>query len=108
MTNIKNIVEALIFSSDRPLTLKQLKDIINEEKSVSGLSVDIKKIEAAIAELIDQYDDDKYSYRLMEIAGGYRFATKKVYAVWLAKLNKEKLKRKLSQSALENTCHYCL
>jgi segregation and condensation protein B len=101
MANIKNIVEALIFSSDRPLTLKQLKDIINEEKSVSGLSVDIKKIEAAIAELIDQYDDDKYSYRLMEIAGGYRFATKKEYAVWLAKLNKEKLKRKLSQSALE-------
>jgi segregation and condensation protein B len=37
----------------------------------------------------------------MDIAGGYRFATKKDYAAWLAKLNKEKLKRKLSQSALE-------
>ncbi len=101
MANIKKIVEALIFSSDRPLTLKQLKDIINEEKSISGLAVDIKKLESAVRELTEQYDSDEYSYRLMEIAGGYRFATKKEYAVWLAKLNKEKLKRKLSQSALE-------
>jgi len=101
MANIKNIVEALIFSSDRPLTLKQLKDIINDEKGTSGLTVDIRKLEAAVAELMEQYESDEYSYRLMEIAGGYRFATKKEYAVWLAKLNKEKLKRKLSQSALE-------
>jgi segregation and condensation protein B len=101
MKNIKNIVEALIFSSERPLTIKQLKDIINEEKEASGVSVDIKKLETAVQELIEQYSGDEYSYRLMEIAGGYRFATKKEYAVWLAKLNKEKLKRKLSQSALE-------
>ena len=101
MANIKNIVEALIFSSDRPLTLKQLKDIINDEKSTSGLTVDMRKLEAAVKELMEQYESDEYSYRLMEIAGGYRFATKKEYALWLAKLNKEKLKRKLSQSALE-------
>jgi segregation and condensation protein B len=101
MANIKNIVEALIFSSDRPLTLKQLKDIINDEKSTSGLTVDMRKLEAAVKELMEQYESDEYSYRLMEIAGGYRFATKKEYAVWLARLNKEKLKRKLSQSALE-------
>jgi segregation and condensation protein B len=101
MKNIKNIVESLIFSSDRPLTIKQLKDIINEEKDTSGVSVDIKKLESAVQELMEQYSGSEYSYRLMEIAGGYRFATKKDYAVWLAKLNKEKLKRKLSQSALE-------
>lgn len=101
MTNIKNIIEALIFSSDRPLSIKQIKDIINDEKVTSGVSVDMKKIEEAVHELMEQYSDDEYSYRLMEIAGGYRFATKKEYAVWLAKLNKEKLKRKLSQSALE-------
>jgi segregation and condensation protein B len=101
LANIKNIVEALIFSSDRPLSLKQIKDIINDEKVTSGLSVDMKKIEAAVRELMEQYQGDEYSYRLTEIAGGYRFATKKDYATWLAKLNKEKLKRKLSQSALE-------
>jgi segregation and condensation protein B len=101
LTNIKNIVEALIFSSDRPLSLKQIKDIINDEKVTSGLSADMKKIEEAVRELMEQYRGDEYSYRLMEIAGGFRFATKKDYAAWLAKLNKEKLKRKLSQSALE-------
>lgn len=101
MANIKNIVEALIFSSDRPLSLKQLKDLINEEKETGGVTADIKRIEAAVRELMEQYSGDEYSYQLMEIAGGFRFATKKEYAVWLAKLNKEKLKRKLSQSALE-------
>jgi segregation and condensation protein B len=99
--DLKKIIEALLFSSDKPLSLKQIKDIINEEKETSGVVAEIKKIEASISELIDKYDNEKYSFRLIEIAGAYRFATKSEFSTWLIKLNKEKLKRKLSQSALE-------
>ncbi|MCC6865776.1 MAG: SMC-Scp complex subunit ScpB [Ignavibacteria bacterium] len=98
---IKKIVEVLIFSSDRPLTLKQLKDIINQEKSETGVTADIRNIEKAVGELIEKYQSDEYSFSLIQIAGAYRFATKHDFAPWLAKLNKEKLKRRLSQSALE-------
>jgi segregation and condensation protein B len=99
--NIKKIVEVLIFSSDRPLTLKQMKDIINEEKAETGVTSDIRNIEKAVNELIDKYSADVYSFNIIRTAGAYRFATKRDFAPWLAKLNKEKLKRRLSQSALE-------
>jgi segregation and condensation protein B len=98
---INNLVEVLIFSSDTPLTVTQLKDLINEEKNESSVSVKIEHIEEAIKELMEKYNDNEYSYHIIRVAGGYRFATKKDYAHWLAKLNKEKQKRKLSQSALE-------
>jgi segregation and condensation protein B len=98
---IKKIVEVLIFSSDRPLTLKQMKDIINQEKSETGVTSDIRNIEKAVNELIEKYNSDESSFNIIQVAGAYRFATKHEYAPWLAKLNKEKLKRRLSQSALE-------
>jgi len=99
--SIKKIVEVLIFSSDRPLTLKQMKDIINEEKDETGVAADIRNIEKAANELVEKYKAGEYSFNLIQVAGAYRFATKKEFAPWLAKLNKEKLKRRLSQSALE-------
>ncbi len=98
---IKKIVEVLIFSTDRPLTLKQMKDIINQEKSETGVTSDIRNIEKAVNELIDKYSSDDYAFNIVQLAGAYRFATKHEYGPWLAKLNKEKLKRRLSQSALE-------
>lgn len=98
---VKKIVEVLIFSSDRLLSLKQMKDIINEEKAETGLTADIRNIEKAVNELIEKYSSDEYAFGIIQVAGAYRFATKRNYAPWLAKLNKEKLKRKLSQSALE-------
>lgn len=99
--NIKKIVEVLIFSSDRSLTLKQMKDIINQEKADTGVISDIRAIEKAANELVEKYSTDEYSFNIIQLAGAYRFATKRDYAPWLAKLNKEKLKRRLSQSALE-------
>lgn len=98
---LKNIVEVMIFTSDRPLSLKQIKDIINEEKEVTGAAADIRNIDKAVNELISKYRSDEYSFSIIQVAGAFRFATKKKYAPWLAKLNKEKLRRKLSPSALE-------
>jgi len=98
---IKKIVEVLIFSSDRPLTLKQMKDIINQEKSETGVTADIRNIEKAANELVEKYSKGDCSFNIIQVAGAYRFATKREFAPWLAKLNKEKLKRRLSQSALE-------
>lgn len=97
----KKITEALLFSSDRPLTMKQIKDIINDEKDVTGFECDIRTIEKVLNELIERYSSDEFSFQIVQLAGAYRFATKKDYARWLTSLNKEKLKRRLSQSALE-------
>src|SRR4030095_4307459 len=95
---IKKIAEVLIFSSDRPLTLKQMKDIINEEKAETGVISDIRNIEKAVNELVEKYSSDEYSFSIIQAAGAYRFATKREFAPWLAKLNKEKLKKRASQT----------
>jgi segregation and condensation protein B len=78
-----------------------MKDIINDEKAETGVVADIRNIEKAVNELIEKYSSDEYSFNIIQVAGAYRFATKRQFAPWLAKLNKEKLKRRLSQSALE-------
>jgi segregation and condensation protein B len=78
-----------------------MKDIINDEKAETGLTADIRNIEKAVNELVEKYSGDDYAFSIVQVAGAYRFATRRNYAPWLAKLNKEKLKRKLSPPALE-------
>lgn len=98
---LTGIIEALLFSSDKPLSVKEIKDIINQEKDAEKVTADTKHIESSLEEILNKYSGSEYSFHMVKIAGGYRFVTKKTFAPWLAKLNKEKLKRKLSQSALE-------
>src|SRR6266498_2090642 len=95
LSKLTNIVEALLFSSDSPLSVKQMKDVINEEKELSGFTADIKSIESSISELKSRYEANDFAFRLIEVAGAFRFATKKEYSTWLAKLNKENLRRRL-------------
>lgn len=86
----KNIIESLIFSSYQPITIKQLKSITDFT-------------EADILNLIHNLKSD-YADRgvnIVEICGGYQFATKSEYASWIKKLRKDIQSSKLSQPALE-------
>ncbi|MEN3037800.1 MAG: SMC-Scp complex subunit ScpB [Candidatus Kryptonium sp.] len=106
MENLKSIVEAIIFASDTPLSLKQIKDIINEPQkklkpngdSKTITEEDIRKI---IATLNQEYSERGSAFKIIEIAEGYQFATLPEFAKWVGKLFKEKNKKKLSQPALE-------
>lgn len=97
-----HIVEALIFGSDEPLTLKHIVNIVSSADD-SDLRVKITEEEVLqyIRELNAQYVESGRAFRIIHVAGGYQFATMPEYADWLGKMMKEKAKRKLSQSALE-------
>jgi segregation and condensation protein B len=99
---LKSIVEALIFAADEPVTLKVLDAIFNE---IAGegqpVRVPVEEIRNAIAELNDEYNQQRRPYRIIQVGGGFQFATRPEYAEWVGKLYKEKGKRKLSHSALE-------
>lgn len=106
MENLKSIVEAVIFASDIPLSLKQLKEIINEPnimfiKNGDQSKISEQDIKNAIDELNQEYAERGSSFRIIEIAEGYQFATLPEFAKWVGKLFKERVKRKLSQPALE-------
>jgi len=105
MENLKSIVEAVIFASDVPLRLKQIKEKINEPRnpfqSKNGEPINEEKIKSIIDELNQEYEERGSAFRIIEIAEGYQFATLPEFAKWVGKLFKERSKKKLSQPALE-------
>lgn len=101
MENIyKNIIEALIFSSDEPLTnaeiIKAIKGIDGEDSEISS-----DDINSAVDLLNQEYETSGRAVRIVKIAGGYLFATREEYAKYIGYLSTEKTKRRLSQAALE-------
>ncbi len=101
MDNIYNsVVEALIFSSDDPITPVE---IMNAIKEIDGLDTEIneEEIEKAVDELNAMYEVNGNSFIILRIAHGYIHATKPGHAKYVGYLSSEKTKRRLSQAALE-------
>ncbi|MCA2004499.1 MAG: SMC-Scp complex subunit ScpB [Ignavibacterium sp.] len=96
----KNIIEALIFSSDEPLTnaeiIKAIKGIDGEDAEITA-----EDINSAIDILNQEYEATSRAVKIVKIAGGYLFATREEYAKYIGYLSSEKTKRRLSQAALE-------
>lgn len=92
--------EALIFASDKPVSLVELVELINtalepEDKATPELLLNI------IETIAEKYDDDLYPFGLKESGGGYQFLTKAAYYKTVALLNGDKYLKKLSNAALE-------
>ncbi len=101
MENIyKTIIEALIFSSDEPLTNAE---IIKAIKGIDGEDAEItpEDINSAIDLLNQEYESSGRAVKIVKIAGGYLFATREEFAKYIGYLSSEKTKRRLSQAALE-------
>lgn len=101
MDNIyKNIIEALIFSSDEPLSHTE---IIRAIKGIDGEDIEISPsdIDNSIKELNERYEGAGIPFKIMGVAKGYLFATREEYAKYVGFLSSEKTKRRLSQAALE-------
>jgi segregation and condensation protein B len=96
-TEIKNIVESIIFASEDEIASRQIKEIIDK----SGLRISIGEVEESVTLLNDEYKTGNKSFEIIKIAGGYSFATKKEYGRFIGKLFEDKQRKKLSPSALE-------
>lgn len=105
--SIGSHIEALLFASDEPIPAKSLSEILSEYFSNGkGNEIDAKYFSpeyliSIINALNKKYYESNQSFHIIEIAGGYQFATLPKYAKCLGILFKEKSKRRLSQSALE-------
>ncbi|GMO64512.1 MAG: hypothetical protein Nk1A_1010 [Endomicrobiia bacterium] len=96
-SEVKQILEALLFVSERPLKLMELKEIIKEDY----VDVDRNSLENILNELKEEYINLNKPYEIKFIADGWVFATKPKYAPWIKKLLKKKHTLKLSSSSLE-------
>jgi segregation and condensation protein B len=89
---IKPILEGLFFISDSPIRLETLVEIMPESNKEAILD--------GIRQIQIEYEDPSKGIELTEIAGGYQFRTKPMWAGWVNRLKKAKA-IKLSQAALE-------
>lgn len=91
--NLRAVIEALMFASDKPLSLEQLRHILD------NLSFD--EIRRALDELRLDCEKNNRGMRVIEVAGGFRFVTAPVFVSFLKKLYKQRHVEKLSRPALE-------
>jgi segregation and condensation protein B len=95
-----NVIEALIFSADEPLSEAE---IIRAIRGIDGDDIDItgEDIDSAVEEVNNKYENSSLPFRIIKVAKGYLFATREEYAKYIGFLSSEKSKRRLSQAALE-------
>ena len=89
---LKPILEALIFASPEPLTLKQMLKLLDAEPK--------EDVEAALDALKRDYDRQG-GLQLVEVAGGYQIVTRSDLHEWVRRLFQERTTQKLSVQALE-------
>ena len=92
MDDLKNIIESMIFISDGPLTLDQIKGVLP--------GIDPKKIRITLDTLIQEYETAPRGFYLREIAGGVQFRTRPEYKEYAATLLRSTPYR-LSKAGLE-------
>jgi segregation and condensation protein B len=102
---VKNIIEALIFASDEPLTVKMIRTIVEEANKErlphEQITINAEVVRKAVGDLNRGYGRLGSGFRIIEIAGGFVFATQNQFAAWVGKLAKEKARRRLSSTAVE-------
>jgi segregation and condensation protein B len=108
--DLKFILEAILFSAQKPLSLKELRDVFSSavehaegNETVRGLKkVKEEQLTAALEDLAKDHDTANRSYRLVCVAGSWQFVTQPDYAPWLKALVGHKARPpRLSQPGLE-------
>jgi segregation and condensation protein B len=92
-SDLKNIIEALVFISQEPLTLDRIKAVLE------GASAD--EIQAAVEELLQDYASAGRGIQVVRAGGGYILSTRPDHDRWIRRLLQIERKNKLSSAALE-------
>ncbi len=92
MAELMAIIEALIFVSEEPLSVKALADVLKEDRGW---------IETALEALTDEFNARNGGLQLREVAGGWQFATRPEHHEHVRAYLKSKPSAKLSLAALE-------
>jgi segregation and condensation protein B len=89
---LKKAIEAIIFYSKKPVTLRRLTTNITE--------ADAETIKSVLDEIMAQTTAD-HGFTLQDIAGGYMFLSNPAYAAWIERFEAKEPVVKLSNAALE-------
>lgn len=91
--DLQAIIEALIFASPDPVTLKTLQRTLDAEPK--------EDVVAALVALVERWRDRPGGLELIEVAGGYQIVTRSDLHDWVRRLFHEHSSQRLSVPALE-------
>lgn len=91
--NIKSAIEAMLFASEKPLTLEQIRGALD--------NLAANEVQKVIEELKTEYEQNNRGMRVAEIAGGFQMITAADFAPFLKKLFKDRYAQRISKQALE-------
>ncbi len=106
---LKTIIEAVLFNSQKPLSPKELRDVLAQtaENSEEPLAKPFKKVKdeeltAVLEALAQEHEAAARTFRLVCVAGAWQFVSQPEFAPWIKTLVGEKSRPgRLSQPALE-------
>src|SRR5678815_466007 len=108
--DLKFVLEAILFSAQKPLSLKELREVFSSavehaegNETVRGLKkIKEDQLLAALEELAKEHEAANRSYRLVSVAGAWQFVTQPEFGPWLKALVGHKARPpRLSQPGLE-------
>ncbi|HOW42926.1 MAG TPA: SMC-Scp complex subunit ScpB [Candidatus Omnitrophota bacterium] len=92
--NLKAVIEALLFASEKPLLIEQIRRVLD--------NLEADKIRAVLEELKADYERYNRGIRIYEVAGGFQMIACPHFATFLKKLFRgPQHSDKMSRSALE-------
>lgn len=105
---LKEVIEALIFASQKPLTTKEIVaalrsalDDSDEEPVRAMAKLKEAEVGAFLEQLRFEYQHENRAFQLVESVNGWAIVTKPDYAVWVRQLYPESKPTRLSGPALE-------
>jgi len=107
---LKFILESLLFSAQKPMSVKELRDVLANAATAEDADEAAKPfkktkdddVTAALEELAREHETAARSYRLACVAGAWQFVTQPEFSPWLKALVGVKARpTRLSQAALE-------
>ena len=93
MDNLSLIIEALLFSSSRPLSEKEILSAFDQRNPPTS-----SEIKEALKSIEEKYSEN--SIELVKVASGYRLRIRQEYSSWVSKLWEAK-PQKYSRALLE-------
>jgi segregation and condensation protein B len=98
MESLQQHIEALIFSSDRPVEIGELMEVLTK---LSDSFIQSSEVTKLLDQLQEKYAQPDYAFELTQSGGGYQFLTKSVYHDTVALHIAQRSRHRLSTAALE-------
>lgn len=92
-SEIKNIIEALLFAARDPLTQLQVNNVFEP---------DTPNLKEIVDQLNKQYSKNENAFTINKVAGGFQIVSKKEYEYFINKLFKKSGRLKLSLAAMDS------